>query len=418
MTHFFAPLTGLAIFALGSGYLMTLIPLRISDFENSNILSGLIGSAYYLGLFAGSFRSEKLVCRVGHIRSFSGFMAIFCFSVLLMAIFTDIYSWLLLRFINGITVAGIFVAIESWLLGESNTENRGRVLAFYMISLYGANAAGQLLIGIIDSHTLTPFIVIGALLSLSIFPPATTRAPTPELTEEPSALNLIALYKLTPSGVIGCFSGGLALGALYSILPIYLLQSYSDQSEISLLMTVTMAGGMILQYPVGYLSDFLDRRKVLIAVAFLGALACLAYIFSQNNYWLQMTLLFFIGGATFTLYPLSISHGCDHMLPKDTVAGTQGLLLYYSVGACAGPLLSSLLAKVLTEGLMIYFILVLVGLGCFFAWRLQDRPIIYSSDEQQFVPVPRTSAVISQLDPRSEIEGLEEGFKGCERELM
>lgn len=404
MSRFFAPLAGLAIFALGSGYLMTLVPLRMSNFEHGNILSGLIGSIYYLGLFAGSFRSERLVSRVGHIRSFAGFMAIFCCSVLLMAIFTNIYSWMLLRFINGITVAGIFVAIESWLLCESNTENRGRILSFYMVSLYGANAAGQLFVGIIDSETLLPFIVIGVLLSLSIFPPATTRTPVPELSTEHSTLNLKALFRLTPSGVIGCFAGGLVLGALYSILPIYLLQTYTDRSDISTLLAVTMVGGMVLQYPVGHLSDFFDRRKVLIAVALAGTVCCLAYLLAENSYRLQLILLFFIGGATFTLYPLSVSHGCDHMLPEDTVSGIQGLLLFYSIGACSGPLIGSLFARLMNDGLMVYFVLVMGGLAGFFIQRLTDRPAIYSSKEQPFIPVPRTTAVVSQLDPRSDVE--------------
>ena len=383
---------------------MTLIPLRISSLEHSNILSGLIGSIYYLGLFSGSFRSERLVNRIGHIRSFAGFMSVFCFSVLLMAIFTDIYSWLILRFINGITVAGIFVVVESWLLCESDVSNRGKILSYYMVSLYGANALGQLFVGLIHSDSLMPFIVIGALLSLSIFPPATTRAPTPELSTEESTLNLRALFKLTPSGVTGCFAGGLVLGALYSILPISLLQTHSDKSEISTLLTITMAGGMILQYPVGYLSDHIDRRKVLIAVALVGTLACVAYILAANSYWLELFLLFLIGGTTFTLYPLSISHGCDHMLPEDTVAGTQGLLLYYSVGACTGPILGSLMARYFDHGLMLYFILTMGGLGLFFMSRLLSRPVIYSSEEQPFIPVPRTTSVVAQLDPRSDID--------------
>ncbi|MDD7805595.1 MAG: MFS transporter [Endozoicomonas sp. (ex Botrylloides leachii)] len=404
MSHFFAPLAGLVMFALGSGYLMTLVPLRISHLEYSNMFSGLIGSAYYLGLFAGSFRSEKLVSRVGFIRSFSGFMAILCCSVLLMAVFTDIYSWILLRFINGVTVAGIFVALESWLLRESDSKNRGRILSFYMVSLYGAHALGQLFVGILDSDTLLPFIVIGALLSLSIFPPATTRSPTPELSEKPSALHLKALFSLTPSGATGCFAGGLVLGALYAILPIYLLRTYTDNTDISILLSITMAGGMILQYPIGHLSDFFDRRKVLIAVSLAGVACCLAYMLIENNFWLQLVILFFIGGATFTLYPLSISHGCDHMLPEDIVAGTQGLLLFYSVGACLGPLLGSLLTRLMADGLMLFFVLVMGGLACFFMWRLFDRPAIYSSDEQPFIAMPRTTAVVAQLDPRSEAE--------------
>lgn len=394
------------IFALASGYLMTLIPLRINATDGNDFMAGLMGTVYYLGLLAGSFRSESIVSRVGHIRSFSCFMALLCASVLSLALSENITVWLLLRFINGMAVAGIFVVVESWLLCESDSSNRGRVLSFYMVSLYGANAIGQLFVGFLDSSSLTPFILIGILLSLSIFPPAMTRIPTPEI-QETSTLGFKKLYELTPSGVFGCFAGGLVLGGLYSMLPIYLAdQSDSDDHIVALFLAITMTGGMALQFPVGYLSDIIDRRKILISVALAGCIVCFALILTPENSWLNFPLLFLFGGATFTLYPLAISHGCDHMHPDDIVAGTQGLLLAYSFGACIGPILASLFMGHIPEGLMLYFIATMGITGVFFLIRMAYRPAIYSSDEQPFVPVPRTSPVVAQIDPRSDAEEL------------
>ncbi len=406
MTRFVAPLSGMFIFALASGYLMTLIPLRINATDGNDFMAGLMGTVYYLGLLAGSYRSENIVSRVGHIRSFSCFMALLCASVLSLALSENTSVWLLLRFINGMAVAGIFVVVESWLLCESDSSNRGRVLSFYMVSLYGANAIGQLFVGFLDSSSLTPFILIGILLSVSIFPPAMTRIPTPEI-QEASSLGFRKLYELTPSGVLGCFAGGLVLGGLYSMLPIYLAdQSGSDDHTVALFLAVTMIGGMALQFPVGYLSDIIDRRKMLIAVALAGCVVCFGLILTPENSWLNFPLLFLFGGATFTLYPLAISHGCDHMHPDDIVAGTQGLLLAYSFGACIGPVMASLFMGHIPEGLMLYFIAIMSITGIFFLIRMAYRPAIYSSDEQPFVPVPRTTPIVAQIDPRSEAEEL------------
>lgn len=407
MARFYAPLTGLFFFALASGYLMTLVPLRINASENNDLLAGMMGGIYYLGLLAGSFRTEKVVRRIGHIRSFAGFIALLSASVLSLALFDNMLLWFPLRFLNGMAVAGIFVVVESWLLCESETANRGRVLSFYMVSLYGANALGQLFVGVVDSDTIAPFLLIGILLALSVFPPVMTRIPTPEI-EASSSLDLRKLYGLTPSGVLGCLAGGLVLGGLYAMLPIYLADRGLDDDSVALFLAVTMAGGMALQYPVGHLSDFMDRRKALVMVALLGCLVCFLLMMVNDNPWMQLTLLFLVGGATFTLYPLAISHGCDHMHPDDIVSGTQGLLLAYSFGACLGPVFASVFMSHFTEGLMIFFIGAMGVTGLFFLVRMRSRPAIYSLDEQPFVPVPRTTPVVAQIDPRSDSEELDD----------
>ncbi|WOG28195.1 MFS transporter [Endozoicomonas sp. 8E] len=406
MVRFVAPLSGMFIFALASGYLTTLIPLRINATDGNDFLAGLMGTAYYLGLLAGSFRSESIVCRVGHIRSFACFMALLCATVLSLALSENTISWLVLRFLNGMAVAGIFVVVESWLLCESESSNRGKVLSFYMVSLYGANAIGQLFVGFLDSSSLTPFILIGILLSLSIFPPAMTRIPTPEI-EVASSLGFRKLFELTPSGVLGCFAGGLVLGGLYSMLPIYLADaSNSDNHTVAIFLAITMTGGMALQFPVGYLSDIIDRRKMLILVTLAGCVVCLFLILSSRESWLYYPLLFLFGGAAFTLYPMAISHGCDHMHPDDIVAGTQGLLLAYSFGACIGPILASLFMGHISEGLMLYFITVMGATSIFFYIRMAYRPAIYTREEQNFIPVPGTTPIVTQIDPRSDAEEL------------
>ena len=255
--------------------------------------------------------------------------------------------------------------VESWLLSESDSSNRGRILSFYMVSLHGANAIGQLFIGYIDSYSLMPFILIGILLSLSVFPPAMTRMPTLQI-EEPS-LGLLKLFKLTPSGMLGCFAGGLVLGGLYSMLPIYLtnLEGGNDKS-VAYYMAVTTLGGMCLQFPVGYLSDMIDRRKVLVAICIAGCLFCLGVSACSDDSIFNYPLLFLLGGAIFTLYPVAISHGCDHMHPDDIIAGTQGLLLAYSLGACLGPVMAIAMEH-LADGLMLYFVAVMGGTGLFFS---------------------------------------------------
>lgn len=409
MSRYTSPLLGLTIFAIASGYLMTLVPLKLNSLHSNDLLAGYLGGIYYLGLLAGSFRSERTVIRIGHIRSFAAFMALLCSSTLGLALTESLNAWIALRFLNGLSVAGIFVVVESWLLCESEQQNRGRILAFYMVSLYGANALGQLLVGVYPLDSALPFALIALLFALSILPPALTRVPSPVL-ETASSLSLIELFKLTPSALVGCLAGGMVLGALYSLLPLELFAQTGSNETVGFRLAITMIGGMLLQYPVGHFSDYVDRRKVLVAISILGSICCLAYLWFETSGWMTVLLLFLIGGTTFTLYPLAISHGCDHLQPEDIVAGTQGLLLGYSSGACIGPVIAGFLMHSFDVGLMFYFALVMGVIGVFFMVRIPQRPAIYTGEEQAFVPVTRTSPVVAQIDPRAD-ETLTEEFQ-------
>ena len=392
----------MAIFACASGYLATLIPLHIQARLGSNFLLGLLSSVYYLGLLAGSFHTEKLVVRVGHIRCFAGFTALLGASLLLMPMLENNTSWLVLRFINGIGIAGVYVSIESWLLADSNQENRGRLLAIYMISLYGASAVGQLFISYVGIEGYKPFLIIGLLLFISVLPPSITKLPVPEVSEA-SALNLVKLFCLTPSGMLGAFVSGIILGSLYGFLPVYLTNEGTSQTLTGHLLGATILGGMLLQYPVGKLSDYLDRRWILVTISALGALVALVIFFinAAEHVTAITLLLVFLGGATFTLYPVSISHACDHLEKKDIVAGCQALLLSYSVGSCLGPLLASMLIGV-RGGLMIFFASNMIFLAIFFILRTFQRVAIVTGEENAFIAIPGTTPVVAEIDPRGQ----------------
>lgn len=162
-------------------------------------------------------------------------------------------------------MAGLFITIESWLLVKSEKGTRGQVLSLYMISFYAAQALGQFLLSAGDLKGIVPFILAALLSSLSVVPLAMTRTATPHF-EEPSALNFFQLYRISPVGIFGCFCSGLIMGAIYGLLPLYISQIQPETETIALLMGATIFGGMLLQYPVGKLSDALDRRKVILGV--------------------------------------------------------------------------------------------------------------------------------------------------------
>ncbi len=400
-------LLSLFILILGNGLLMTLLPLRLHWEHASTLLIGGLTTAYYAGLVVGSFKVEGFIIRVGHIRAFAAFASLLSVICMLHGFWSNAWFWIVLRFFGGICTAALFVVIESWLLAKGTLKTRGQILSFYMIALYGAQAASQFLLNIGGKTSIIPFCIVSMLAALSIVPLTMTKAVTPEISE-PSTLKLKNLYKVSPTGVIASFISGLLLSAVYGLMPLYLGKSGIALSQIASMMAILILGGMLLQYPIGRLSDKFDRRLMMIFVCSLVTIMSLMLIMAikMDSYTLELIALLLLGGMTFTLYPLSISHACDQLEPEDLVAGTQGLLLIYSVGATLGPVFAAVFMRpwLGANGLIFYFIVLSLILGWFLLWRKTTTPQVSLEDQQDYITVPQTTPIVAELDPRSEEE--------------
>lgn len=361
---------------------------------------GLMTSMYYFGLLVASFKSEGYIIRVGHIRAFSAFASTLAVVSLLHGLYIETTAWLSLRFIGGFATAGLFIVIESWLLVQGTINTRGQVLAVYMLTLYAAQALGQFLINLAPPETLTLFCVTAILCSLSVIPLANTRVGGPQIGE-PASLSLKTLYQKTKSGLIGCFCAGLILASIYGLLPLFISKQTQDISDVALYMALTILGGMALQFPVGRLSDYIDRRIVLIIITGLMVLVSLFMTTAFHWYSMSLLMIFIFGGFAFTIYPVSISIACDVLEFEEIIAGTQGLLLAYSAGAMIGPFLSSIAMRYFgSTGLFLYFAIIGTFLTLFFTLRcfVHTNP----ASTEQFVPMPQTTPVTAVLDPRSD----------------
>lgn len=399
-----APLLSLFILILGNGLFTTLVAVRLHGEGSSALIIGLATACYYAGLVCASFKIERSIIRVGHIRAFSAFASALAVISLLQGIYVNPWFWLFLRFLGGIATAGLFIVIESWLLILGTIKTRGQILAIYMVTFYAAQGLGQFLINLGDPESLILFAITAMLCSLSVIPLAMSKVGAPQFGE-PTSLSFRSLYKKSASGIIGCFCAGLILGSIYGLLPLYLAEKTHNTSDVGLFMALTIFGGMALQYPVGKISDYVDRRNVLIAISLLTIVISLSINILFHWQWAALIAIFIFGGLTFTLYPVSISHACDLLLPNEIVAGTQGLLLAYSLGATIGPAIGPLFMKLIgINGLFLYFITISAILAIFFSWR--KIWVAPRKHDETFIPIPQTTPITAEMDPRGEISEL------------
>lgn len=390
----FPPVLGLFMMGLGNGFLTTLVPLRQAASGVSVAWVGYVSMAYYLGLCIGALFSERLLRRTGHIRAYACFAAVVSASSLALGISSNQVFWLLMRLVCGLGTIGAYLVIESWLLAATNIKNRGRILAFYMVSFYASMTVGQVILGPLTTplespSASLPYTFVGIITALSLLPIAMIPRNAPVIAQA-EALSPWRLLRLTPTGVVGAFGSGILMGAIYSLLPLYLhnaAQGY-QVGQIGTLMACVVVGGMALQYPIGRWSDATDRQRVLIKVSVALLVLSVLVPVAAYNFQALCVALFLFGGCLFALYPVSISHSADQT-PVDALVGmTQGMLLVNSLGSVlAAPLVTPLMAGLGHLGFFVAIGLVALALSLFFGWRRKRSPVL-----EPVVPSPPVAA--------------------------
>lgn len=362
---FAAPLLSLALMMMASGLFNTFVSVRMEiDGYNPEAI-GIVTSALYLGILAGSLKIDHLIVRAGHIRSFVIFAIALAILVIAQAFWINSWYWGVLRFIGGICMAGIFIVIESWLLMKSSPEMRGGVLSIYLAVFYAALSAGQLLINLADPRGIYPFFITAFLLTLSALPISLRKITEPKIIEEPTRLSLPQLFRISPLGFIGGIVSGMLLAVVYGLVPVYAREIGMSFSEIGTFMAIIIFGGFSLQWPLGRWADKGDRRRVLNVASFLTACFAIAIALVDHSFpFLLLLLAWFFGGFSFTLYPLSMAYTCENVQEEQIVAVTGGFVLSYGLGAIAGPLIAPFAMNFLgSPGLFYFFAAISLILG-------------------------------------------------------
>nr|WP_202391090.1 MFS transporter [Allopontixanthobacter sediminis] len=390
----------LAIFMLmaGNGVVATLVSFRLESAGTRAGIIGLVATCYFVGLTIGALRALPIIQRVGHIRTFAAAVSLLSASTLAYTVVEGAGFWAVLRFTDGLCVAAVFVCLESWLNERAEPSTRGSILASYMISLYAGQAVGQFLLNL-DSSAAAAFVASSLLVSLSVLPIALTRLEEPAVARQ-APLSIRSLYAASPLGVVGCGMTGLMLGAFYGLGAVYARRMGLEMSDIALFMSVVIAGGVALQWPVGWLSDRFDRRMVIVATLLGATAVCagLAWLTGAGPLLLILGAIF--GGLSFALYPLCVAHTNDHLSADQRVSASGGLVLTYSIGAAAGPTAGAGVMMAAGEGGLFLYIGTCALLTLVFAlWRQLRREPVPSELQQPYQMLPRTTPAAAELGP-------------------
>ena len=380
---------GFGFICLAHGLQGTLIGVR-SVLEGFSFFStGLIVAGYYVGYLTGSVVIPIFLKRVGHIRVFAALASLASIAILLHTVFLDPYSWFFIRILTGVSLSGIYIIMESWLNDKSTNETRGQLLSIYMIITFVFVGLGQLLLNISDPAKVDLFILVSILLSFALLPILLSNTEQPNATDTKS-FSLAEFYAISPLGFVGALFTGLAHSAVFGYGAVYATAKGLSVLEVSIFMIIITSFGALSQWPIGYLSDRMDRRLILIGVTFVASGLCVLIVGSS---YISLTLFFILTAIyscmSLPMYSLAIAHTNDFLQQNEIVAASSAFAKLMGIGSILGPLMVSAMMSVTgPNGYHIYLLLIHGLLGLFGLYRMTKRAIPADS-ESQYVPLPR-----------------------------
>lgn len=397
---------------VGAGGLSTILAFRMGVAEHPSTVVGLVTSMYFIGLVMGTTSCHRLITNVGHIRAFAALGSLMSAATLAHALTPDPWVWGALRFVVGFTTVGMFMCTESWLNEKSSNEIRGQVFSLYQVVLYMGQGAGQFLINIPDQFGTVLFILTSILMSLAILPVAMTRVSAPELPK-PVRFHLARVWGISPTGMTTSLASGIVMGAFYGLAALFAQRVGLETSQTAQFMGTVIIGGLVLQWPIGKLSDTFDRRLVIIGVAVATTLVCLAIMNKDvHNGTGLLALGALFGGLSFTLYPLAVAYMNDYVEADDTVPASGGLMMAFGIGAAIGPTAGALMMDIFgPPGLFIFIAIITVILTIFITWRLTQRASIPNEEQGDFQAMQRTSQVVYEFYPETDNSQEDEDFE-------
>ena len=409
---------GIFLFMAGNGLQGALLGTRAEQLAFGDLTTGFIMAGYFSGFLLGSTWVPSLVSNVGHVRVFGALAGLASSAILVHAIFEFASVWIIMRFVTGFAYSGMYIVAESWINDKATNETRGGLLSVYMIVTMSGLILGLMMLSSGEPNSSDLFILVSIFVSVAVIPILMTAAKVPEI-QEPEKVSIRRVYDTSPLAVIGMAMIGMSSAMIFGMGAVYATKLGLSLGEISIYMSAVMLGAMLLQYPIGKLSDIFDRRTVILIVQIMtiGA-SVIAYFAESMDVWIFIAAGALYGGIHTPLYSLYIAHANDYLTPRQIVATSSKLVMINGFGAVFGaPIVGYTMsvfgtsAFYLTQG-AIHVIMSLIVL-----YRMQARAAIPSEAQAPFVAVPtRSTPIAATLHPEAPWEDEEEADDAEEEE--
>ncbi|MEM9429184.1 MAG: MFS transporter [Pseudomonadota bacterium] len=401
-------LLGMLLLMIGNGLQGTVLGLRGAHEGFDAQTMSWVMSAFFLGFLAGSSMTPRLIQRVGHVRVFAALGSLISAALILYAAVPNPIVWAAMRLLVGFCFAGVYVVAESWLNARATNDTRGQTLSLYVIVQMTGIVSAQALVNLGDPAAYTLFVVMSVLVSVSFAPILLTVSPVP-VFETAKPMSVGRLFRVSPFAMVGTLILGGIFAAIFAMAPIYATETGLSVAETTLFIATIYVGGALCQFPLGWLSDRMDRRRLIIAATAIGAVITVLAVPAAGHFGALLMIGFVIGGVANPLYSLLIAYMNDYLEQDDMAAASGGLVFVNGLGAVGGPIaigwIMSLMGPV---GYFVWIAALFAAIAAFGSYRATQRAT--PSDTGAYAPV------LAQATPVAVTVAASLGYEDAETE--
>ncbi|MEP1963138.1 MFS transporter [Tateyamaria sp.] len=393
-----ALLLGMCLLMVGNGMQGTLLGIRGEIEGFSTFQMSIVMSAYFAGFLGGSRLAPVMIKRVGHVRVFAALASLISAVILLYPTFANPWVWSIGRILIGFGFSAVYVTAESWLNDAADNSNRGKALSLYMIVQTLGIVASQALLLTADPSGFVLFVIPSVLVSLAITPVLLSISPTPAFdTTKPMTLRALATF--SPLGCFGMFILGGVFAAQFGMSSVYGAQVGLSVGQISTFVATFFVGSVLLQYPIGLVSDHMDRRVLIIFVSAIGAFGAFVGLTFGPDFKMLLVAAFIVGGMSNPLYSLLLAHTNDFLEHDDMAAASGGLIFIHGLGAIFGPLIvGAMMENFGSGGFYLYTAVLFLILVGYASYRATIRASVGADDTGAYVAMSQGSVTPVRLE--------------------
>lgn len=366
-------LLGILMLMVGNGMQGTLLGIRGQIEGIPTTQMSVVMAGYFGGFVLGSRIVPGMIQRVGHVRVFAALASLISAVLIVYAAIPHWIAWALLRLLIGFCFCGVYITAESWVNASAANETRGQAMSTYFIVQMLGLVSGQALMNVGDPGGWMLFVIPSVLVSVAFTPILLAQVPAPRF-ETIKPMSMRQLYRASPLGCVGIFLIGGVFAAVLGMGAVWAATIGMSVREISAFVAAIWIGGLFAQYPIGWLSDRLDRRVLITVLAVFGTGVAAVVAASEIGIWGYLLAAALVGGVANPIYALLIAYTNDFLDTADMAAASAGLLLINGMGSVFGPILTGwLMAAIGPEGFWVYIAVLLGALSLYGGWRMTQR---------------------------------------------
>lgn len=404
-----ALLLGMMLLQVGNGMQGTLLGIRGALEGFSTYEMSVVMSSYFVGFLFGSRMAPEMIRRVGHVRVFAALGSMISAVLILYPTIAEPWAWALGRVVIGFCFSGVYVTAESWLNNSATNATRGKALSLYMIVQMIGIVSAQGLMVLADPSGYVLFVIPSVLVSLAFAPILLSVSPTPAFGST-KPLSLRQIMKISPLGCVGMLLTGGVFAAQFGMSAVYGAEAGLSVGQISAFVASFYVAAVLVQYPLGWLSDRMDRRKLIAGVSLVTGLGATIGMLFGDNYWLLLVAGFLVGGSSNPLYSLLIAYTNDFLDHDDMAAAAGGMVFINGLGAIAGPLMVGWMIGLMgPSGYFLYTALLMYAMVAYALYRMTQRAAPAVRDTDRYMPVaPSASPMAVEFAQEVAIESAQE----------